>query len=435
MEPKIKLPKGYAYYTDKAGKIHYQYRFMVDGVRKSLSCKYNPLTEPDKSYEEVREWKYRLEHPDEFKQTIKLPDFVKKFNINSTFAFALEQYVVFYWNIAKKGNNRSEVLTRPSSETVRVAKDNVKLIERYPIGKKKLKDITSSDVQDFLFDLAYKYTYTKANKEYRYGKNTCNKVYFLIKGFAYEMGLEKDIFKDVKKVLPDDDTESLHIKPQKPEETYFGEFEIERLKAALFETYKNGKRILGEETSDAFFIMLDCGLRPEEVRGLKKKDADFNEKSLFIERAIPRGQKSNLKITKNKYRDKVFLSDEAMEIIRKHYIKTINPEDFLFKTTTRNHKDYKRNPTNPNLHMPMSYRSLYQTVKRAAERAEITGKRSIYPYMARHTVVNEAYETTKDIFTAQQVARHRSPKTTEEAYIHPKSNLAEQYRNQRTQQN
>lgn len=426
------LPKGYTEYKDKTGKTRLRYRETIEGKRHTLNCEYDPRTHIHEAAAEVFEWRDSIYHPDKYSK-ISLPNFVKKFTLKDKFAYALEQYVLFYMNVDKKKRERRDQIKRPASETVRVAKDTIRLIAKYPIGQTRLCDLTEDMIQDFLFDVADKYTYTRSGVEYRYGSNTCNKLFILIKDFMKEMGWAKVLFSNVKKGTADD-FNAYHIKAEEHEDVILSPEERERYIKALFSRYKSGKRILGEDTADAAYVMLDGALRPAEVRGLQKKDYNKEDKSLYIVRSIPRGERKIPKTTKTDNKEKVFLTDNAAYIVEKHIKSCINNNDYIFKTTQRGKPgEYQINSLNVKQHMPLSYRSLYETVKRAAKRAEIDGK-SVYPYTERHTTITDAYDGENDIFTAQQVARHKNSTTTSRYYVHPKKDLAEKARNRRNQQ-
>ena len=422
------LPKGYYVFTDARGKERLQYKCTINKKRHTYSsCQYDPRKNPYEAYEEIQKWKHMVMNPDEDTR-LKLPSFVKKFTLNDTFAYALNQYVLFYKNVDDKRRERRDRLIRPAKETVRVLKDTIKLIEKYDLGQLKVRELNEHDIQEFIFDLADKYTYTRKGVEYHYGETTCNKVYGLIKSFCKDMGWEKVLFSDVKKAVLSD-KKVYRIKSDIPEENIMSEEEASRFKTALFETYSTGRRILGVDTSDAIYVMLDAALRPAEIRGVKKKDFRESDKSIFIRYSIPKGERKEVKGIKNEFNDRVFLTDKAAEIVKEHIKSCISDEDFIFKTKGGQKDGYPLDPKNSTIHIPLAYRSLYCAVKRAAKRAKIDEK-SIYPYLARHTTVDDVYINDGPA-AAQMVARHRQLTTTERYYVHATRELAIQSRNRR----
>ena len=427
------LPKYYNEYKDANGRVRLQYKRIINGKRHTLSCKYDPREDMESAFREVSEWMERIKDPNR-NAARKLPEFVKKFTVNDTLAKALEIYVVYYKNIDPKRNRRKNKnkIVRPAPETVRVAKDTIKLIAKYPIGKIKLKDLTETDIQDFIFDLADKYTYTRGDTVFRYGPNTCNKVFALLKGFVREMEWEDELFKNVQKAEAKNVQNVYHTKSTNPEDCVLDEDEKECFIRALFATTSRGKRILGIDTSDAIFVMLDCALRPGEIRGVQKGDFIEGENSFFIQHNIPKGERNRVKDAKAGNRKKVYLSDVSVKIVKEHLKSCISDEDFIFKTLTADRKGYAVDPDRPTkAHMPLCYSSLYQAVKRTAKRAQI-GEKSVYPYLTRHTAVNEVFAEA-GAQAAQAVARHSSVATTMRFYSHAGEELAVSARDRRNQ--
>ena len=70
---KNNLPKGYHSFTSSSNE-RIQYKTTINGIRRTLSCKYDPRKNPIESYEEVRKWKESILHP-ESKSVISVPPF------------------------------------------------------------------------------------------------------------------------------------------------------------------------------------------------------------------------------------------------------------------------------------------------------------------------------------------------------------------------
>lgn len=424
------LPKYYNVFKDKSGKERLQYQCKINGKRHTLSCKYDPREDQDKAYEEVQAWKYRIMNPEEDTR-LKLPSDITDFTLQSTFAFALDKYVLNYMIVRKRSSTGSISFSAPSPDTRRVALDNVNLIKTCKLGSVLLKKLTEKDIQEFLKELANTKTYTRGGNVFHYGPNTCSKCYYLILGFMRRMGWDKILMSNTTKQMPPNDSDTYHTKSDIPDKCYLNKEEKERFIAALFATYSNGRRIAGVDTSDAVYVMLDGALRPGEVRALQKQDFSVTDNSIFVQHSIPKGQRSTVKSTKTNNKAKVFLCDKSVEIIEEHVKSCTAEDDFIFKSRHRDNQ-YAINPNRRRHHMPLSHQSIYNCVKNVARRAKINDK-SVYPYLARHTTLNEiCNEDGPEI--AQAVARHSDPRTTLANYVHAGEKQAREARDRRNQQ-
>lgn len=415
---KNNLPKGYHSFTSSSNE-RIQYKTTINGIRRTLSCKYDPRKNPIESYEEVRKWKESILHP-ESKSVISVPPFAKNHIVLSmTLKEALIQYLEHYANTDHNYGSKNRRIIRPSDETIRVAKENANLVGRHPLGKTKLYDLNEGIIQDFFYDLADKYTFIRQGVKYHYSKNTSDKVYALIKNFMYEMGWERILFTNVKKAIHNSYIDTLHLRDERPENQYLSDNELKRFLYTLETTNHEGRGI-SIELTDAILVMYDLALRPAEVRGLQKKDYDAEEKTLFIRRSLPKSATTKVKETKTKDQSILYLSDTAAEAVERHLRNCLSDDDFIFKSTDGAILNSKQ-------HKPITYCMLYKGVKKMAKEAGITNK-SVYPYLTRHTQITQVYNWSKNIEMAQQVARHKRATTTLTYYIHSNTELAKQSR-------
>ena len=410
------LPKGF---TLLKSSNRIQYRCTINGVRHCYYCTHDPRTDPVESYEEIRQWKESILHP-ELKSVITVPSFAKNhIDLSMTLKDALLQYIEHYANIDHNYGSKSRRIIRPSDETIRVAKTTAILIGRYPLGKTKLYDLNEGIIQDFFYDLADKYTFIKQGVEYHYSKTTSDKTFALVKNFMYEMGWERILFSNVKKAIHNSDIDTFHLRDERPENNYLSDDELKRFLLTL-ETTKHEGRGVKLDITDAILVMYDLALRPAEVRGLQKKDYDAENKTLFVRRSIPKSSKEKVKETKTKDQSILYLSDKAAAAVEKHLQDCLSDDDYLFKSTDES-------PLSKSQHKPISYLRLYRGIKRIAKEAGITNK-SVFPYLTRHTQITQTYAWSNNIEMAQQVARHKRATTTLTYYIHSNSDLAKQSR-------
>ena len=82
-----------------------------------------------------------------------------------------------------------------------------------------------------------------------------------------------------------------------------------------------------------FILMARTGLRPGEARALKRKDINFKEKYVIIDKAF--SEKTFRPFTKNKTSKIVLIDDYTVNILQK--IQPINPDHFMFTTTKGTH--------------------------------------------------------------------------------------------------
>lgn len=423
MAEKRDLKKGY-FWNEANGKKYLRYKYRFKGKAYYHNCIYDPTTHEDEAYEEIRAWKYKVENPIADSRLV-LPDFVKKYTLNDTLADALDIYIQFYKNIDPTRRR----IKRPAAETVRVARDTISLIRRHPFGGIKLKNLREEDIQEFIFDLANKFTYMRGRTEFHYGANTCNKVYALLKGFTRDMKWEKALFSDVKKAIVDDNGQNtFHTKEADHDKRHLTEEEEERYVDALMSIKTN------DDARDAILIMLDTAIRPGEVRGLKACDFLKKEKALNIVRNIPRGEDKETKSTKTNERRIAPLTEAGVKIIKKHLAQCATNDSFIFKRKAIGKHDgfdgyqydKKKGITAP---LPLTYQSIYRISKKAAKLAKIYDK-NVFPYTARHTRVNEVFEKDSPK-AAQAVAGHKDISTTMRYYTDTNKDLVFSTRDRR----
>lgn len=402
MKANAKLPRGY---TEENGYI--RYRFMKNGIKYSHNCNYDPRINPSKAASEIEEWKKSLDN----EIRLRIPDNMKNhINLNQKLWEALEAYNE-HFIINRRELHEKGTAVPISKGTQRRVKDQKNRIKKYPFGNTKLRDITIEKVDAFNRKLATEYTYDKDGIEYTYSIDACGKNYGYLKGF-FEALAWPEIYLNMKKYLPQkDDPRQRKLRSKTPKENTVTQNEIFKFRLALKEKNKKGNYYVDPMVQDAILYMYEHGLRVEEVRGLQRRDTKGD--NVNIRRSIERGSKFEVGPIKNKLDRDVPETEEGFIISDRRVRGCISDIDFLF---------HQEKLLNTMQHFPLSYKQIYDGVKKTAERAGIS--KNIYPYIFRHTRGYEVYnDTNHDILAAQVFLGHVKSSTTMNEYMHPDESL------------
>lgn len=153
------------------------------------------------------------------------------------------------------------------------------------------------------------------------------------------------------------------------------------------------------------WILLECGLRPGELLGLKKKDFDIKNKTLHVCRAVSSDEngKPMLGPPKTEQSDRVLpISAELAKAI-----KNTLQNDLLFVT--------KRG----NLFTEQSFvRNRYNVFFKDLNADRKVPIKKLSPYCMRHTCATLLYNKTKDIYALSKFLGHASIEITASTYVH-----------------
>jgi len=169
--------------------------------------------------------------------------------------------------------------------------------------------------------------------------------------------------------------------------------EIEALKKAPNQRYKSALR-----DKAIIYLVLNTGLRVDEVINLKLKNIDLKNKTITLDHA-----------KKDSFGNVVFNSDDVVRLI-KEWLK-IRPKnsEWLFCTVTKDKKLFKNGrPTTPGNKLSRQY--LTNMVKRYSRIANID--KTISFHTLRHSYATWLYVKTHNIEKVRQQLRHASIETT-----------------------
>ena len=207
----------------------------------------------------------------------------------------VKQFVTFYLDLE---------VGRGTSRTQEGYREDMSVIVE-EIGHKAMVDITEDIIRKLFNGLAERYSQSVLSK--RWG--TCKRIFT----YAYKKKyISTDVFEDLKK------PSSRKIKEEE-EYKALSDVDIERIMDAA----KSHK-----ELYTMFAVLRSTGMRPGELRALKWKNYNANEKTIRIENAIARKYDKNsdimkkgkyteiLSVTKSKYSVRTLhLSDEAVDAL------------------------------------------------------------------------------------------------------------------------
>ncbi len=266
------------------------------------------------------------------------------------------------------------------------------LIEKHirpALGDIPVNDFSSETVQNFIFKIMEK---EKSKGRGKFAIKSIKDVVTLIKvsiNFGIRIGIVENI--PLKYKIP--------FKINKKKIEIFNLME----QRTLFEyLHKNISR-----KNIGIILSLTTGLRIGEVCGLKWKDIDFYENTLYVRRTIQRiyinnesfkGSRVITSVPKSEKSKRILpLGKELMNILR-----TFKNNDEIFILTG------KDRPTEPKI-----YREYYYNVLK-----KLNIKKLSY-HSLRHTFATSAIENGTDYKTVSEILGHSSINITLETYVHP----------------
>ena len=257
------------------------------------------------------------------------------------------------------------------------------------IGNIPVSGFSSETVQNFIFNMMEK---EKSKGKGKFSIKSIRDTVTLIKvsiNFGIRMGIVENI--TLKYKIP--------FKINKKKIEIFNLME----QRTLFEyLYKNiSFRHIG------IILSLTTGLRIGEVCGLKWKDIDFYENTLYVRRTVQRiyvnnenfkGSKIIISVPKSEKSIRILpLGKELMKILQ-----TFKNNDEIFILTG------KDKPTEPKI-----YREYYYNILK-----KLNIKKLSY-HSLRHTFATSAIENGTDYKTVSEILGHSSINITLETYVHP----------------
>lgn len=179
-------------------------------------------------------------------------------------------------------------------------------------------------------------------------------------------------------------------------------------------TYDDFKKIysLANDYYKLVFLTLYLyGLRLGELLGLRVDSFDFDNKILYVYRAISWKTGSGSFIvsspktpTSNRH---LWMTDSYIQILKAHITHySLSPSDYIFFSTDYSKSSYKKRPISEN-----ALRFQFNKIRNA------TGI-EIRPHMFRHTNVSELREKGLSLEEIQKLEGHSSSRITEEVYMH-----------------
>lgn len=167
--------------------------------------------------------------------------------------------------------------------------------------------------------------------------------------------------------------------------------EIQALKEAPGTRYRTGKR-----DKAIIYLVLNTGLRVDEVINLKPENIDLSKKVITLDHA-----------KKDSFGNVPFNSEEAIKLI-KAWLKVKPKSPWLFCTITEEKIIANTGMTKPGNKLTRQY--LTDMVKRYSKKAGI--QKNISFHTLRHTYATWLYLNTHDIETVRHQLRHKSINTT-----------------------
>lgn len=262
-------------------------------------------------------------------------------------------------------------------------------------GQCKLTSITPVDVQSFLNRFALKYS-----------DETLKKVKNCLKNI-FETAIEND--KCIKN--PAKNISSITSKVEKVQKRTYKEEDAATI-LTFAETHKFGLYIK---------ILLELGLRCSELCGLKWSDIDFDEKTIFVERAVtPVKNKPNVHKPKTKTSCRILpLSTKMVEALaaamaeaEKQLIGNKNIRDeFIMQTVAGN-------LFTDSSFTKYRYKPFFKDLHKAYPDIEC-----LTPHELRHTCGTLLYKRTKDLYAVSKYLGHSSVEITAKLYVHDSVDL------------
>ena len=257
------------------------------------------------------------------------------------------------------------------------------------LGDIPISDFSSETVQNFIFKMMEK---EKSKGKGKFSIKSIRDMITLIKvsiNFGVRMGI----------------VENIPLKYKIP-------FKINKKKIEIFNLTE--QKMLFEYLHEnisfrnvGIILSLTTGLRIGEVCGLKWKDIDFYENTLYVRRTVQRiyinnenfkGSKIIISVPKSEKSIRILpLGKELMKILQ-----TFKNNDEIFILTG------KDKPTEPKI-----YREYYYNILK-----KLNIKKLSY-HSLRHTFATSAIENGTDYKTVSEILGHSSINITLETYVHP----------------
>ncbi len=169
--------------------------------------------------------------------------------------------------------------------------------------------------------------------------------------------------------------------------------ELERLLTAPDTETKNGKR-----DSAILHLFFSTGLRLAELRGLNRKDLNFQTREISV-----KGKRGKIRV--------VFVSDRAAQALEEYLEARL---DHLAPLFIRNH-DLATHVLPPGEEFRLSRISIYNIVKKYALAAGIVSDPS--PHTLRHSFATDLLRNGADLRSVQEMLGHKDLSTTQ-IYTH-----------------
>ena len=167
--------------------------------------------------------------------------------------------------------------------------------------------------------------------------------------------------------------------------------EIKAIKEAPNARYKSGIR-----DKAIINLVLNTGLRVDEVINLKLENIDLKNKVVILDHA-----------KKDSFGNVVFNSDEVVKLIR-NWLSVRPKSEWLFCTITKKKEIAGKGITRPG--SKLSRHNLTNMVKKRAKRAGII--KTVGFHTLRHTYATWLYINSHDIEKVRQQLRHKSINST-----------------------
>jgi len=171
---------------------------------------------------------------------------------------------------------------------------------------------------------------------------------------------------------------------------YLSAEQVKKLRIYLRSMGEKNRAKVSEAMID---LMLNTGLRTEEVINLRMKDMPHYHGKFFVNVFKGKGNVNRAVAVSAKFAAR-------MNKFVNYYRKNSKPKSFLFVNEDR---------------QQFSYRSIYSRISIIGKRVGI----KITPHMLRHTYAMQYYANTKDLFGLQQQLGHADTRTT---HIYAKTN-------------
>lgn len=162
-----------------------------------------------------------------------------------------------------------------------------------------------------------------------------------------------------------------------------------------------------------YLVMLFCGLRPQEVAAIQRKDIDTKNKIISVSKAM----KSDDTIGKTKSKAGIREVPIPDELFKRLKLPGLKPNDYVFKPERAKH------------HTKTTMRNQWKKFKRLMDIengaelyrnhvVETTLASDLSPYCYRHTYCTDLQDVGVPVTVAQKLMGHKSIKITSDIYTH-----------------